>query len=247
MPRTGTTLRSFMYSLMLHGVALALFVISVEFTPETLFPRASETRIVNAVTIDEKQVQAELDRLQDIEQAKARRQEELERKLAEIEKKTAAVEKQRKTEEKRLADLAKKKEQERKEREEEQKKLAEVKKQAQELEQQRKLEVERKRKEQEEQKRAEDEEALQRQLVEEQRRLDAASLREELRVVAEYVARIQNAVKQQFNLTGLPPGLSNAMRIRTIPGGEVVQATITRSSGNGVFDSRAEIAVRRAS
>lgn len=237
MLRSATTFRSFIYSLLLHTAALALFIVSIEFTPETLFPRASETRIVNAVTVDEKQVQAELDRLQEIEKSKARKRQELERKLAEIEKKTAAAEKQRKVEEKRLADLAKKKEQEREEREEE-------------LEQQRKLEEDRKRKVQDEMKRAADEkqrkeaeEALKQRMAEE----EAEQAAQNQAIINEYARKIKSAISQEFNTTGLPPGLSCLLRIRTIPGGDVVDVRIARSSGNALFDNRAEVATKKAS
>ena len=250
MSPSATTLKSVIYSLLLHVAALILLIVSIEFAPHDVFRQPQPVSIVNAVAVDEKQVQAELDRLQEIERKKAeeekRRQEDLQKKLTEIERKTAEAEKQRKAEEKRLAELAKQKEQEQKQREAEQKKLAEVKRQKEELEKQQKQEEERKRKEEQEKKHQEAEEALKRQLAEEQQRLDEARLRQEQGIVNEFVARIRYAIQQEFNTAGLPSGLSCILEIRMIPGGEVVEARIAKSSGNGIFDRRAEVAVNKA-
>ena len=46
---------------------------------------------------------------------------------------------------------------------------------------------------------------------------------------------------------GWRPGLQCTVRVRLVPGGEVVQVTIVRSCGNPVFDRSVEAAVHRAS
>ncbi|MEX2353281.1 MAG: cell envelope integrity protein TolA, partial [Gammaproteobacteria bacterium] len=87
---------------------------------------------------------------------------------------------------------------------------------------------------------------------EERKRVEAARIaaeqdRQDQTVIGQYVGRIQAAITREFNTAGLPGGMSCVLQIRMIPGGEVVQATIIKSSGSAVFDSRAEIAVKRAS
>jgi colicin import membrane protein len=81
----------------------------------------------------------------------------------------------------------------------------------------------------------------------EQREREAEQLRQDDLLLAQYTARINAAIIQNFNLTGLPPGLSCVLRIRMVPGGEVVAVQIATSSGNPVFDQRATDAVTKAS
>jgi len=46
---------------------------------------------------------------------------------------------------------------------------------------------------------------------------------------------------------GSPTGLNAQVQIRLAPDGSVLDAQVTRSSGNAAFDRSAEVAVRRAS
>ena len=46
--------------------------------------------------------------------------------------------------------------------------------------------------------------------------------------------------------TGARKGLACTVRVRTIPGGEVVGVTIIKSSGDAIFDRSVESAVRKA-
>jgi colicin import membrane protein len=206
-----------------------------------------------------------------------RREEEIARQKAEAEKRAAEAEEKRKAEEKRLAELEQKRKEEQKAREAEEKRLAEIKKKQEEAERQRRLEEEKKRKAAEEaerlrkeaeaeKKRAEEErqrkieeekkrkaaeEAMRKQLAEEEARRKAAEAaaqaRRDASVINEYGARIKYAIQQEFNTTGLPPGLSCVLTIRMVPGGEVVSVKVVESSGSAIFDRRAEVAVSRAS
>ena len=76
--------------------------------------------------------------------------------------------------------------------------------------------------------------------AEQQARQDQAAL-------AQYTGLIIEAVASRFNRLGLPGGLSCVLRIRMLEGGQVADVAIVRSSGNALFDSRAETAVRAAS
>ena len=91
------------------------------------------------------------------------------------------------------------------------------------------------------------EEALKAQLAEEQRQLQKTQNRQDLNVINIYVGRIADSIEREFNTAGLSPGLSCIFQIRMIPGGDVVEARIIKTSGDSLFDSRAEIAVKRAS
>ena len=272
-------LRYIMYSVLLHVVAGGLLVFSLDYTPANTIKPVASPQIVKAVAVDNKQVEKELQRLQDIENDKLKKQKELERKLKELEQKKAQTEKQRKAEEKKLADAKKKKAREEANRREEQKKIARLKKEQDELEkkkqkaeeerkeaerkkreaeeERRRLEkeaAERKRKEEAERKRKEEEKRRQEEqkrreaeLAEEQRLLEAEQARQDQGIINQYGLRIRNAIEQSFNTAGLPPGLSCVLQIRMIPGGDVVEARVVKTSGNNIFDRRAETAVNKAS
>ena len=64
--------------------------------------------------------------------------------------------------------------------------------------------------------------------------------------LAAYTGLIIEAVANRFNRLGLPGGLSCVIRIRMLEGGRVADVAILKSSGNALFDSRAETAVRAA-
>jgi colicin import membrane protein len=265
-------IRSIWYSLALHIIAAALLVFSFSFT-EPVRPPHLDVSIVNAVTVDKAQVDKELQRLKQEEEKKKleekQRVEELQ-KQAEAEKKKAEdLKKQRLEEEQKLLAAQKKKEQELKLREEEQKKLAQLEKEKQELEKQKKLEEEKKAKAEAERKKAEEERKLQEKLAEEQRRLEEeekkrkdaeealraqleaeaaeAQRQQDLTMLQRITAEIAAQVKRNFNQTGLPPGLKCKVNIRLLPGGEVVNATVSQSSENEIFDRRALTAVQKAS
>jgi colicin import membrane protein len=265
--------RSIVYSVILHLLAFGLLLVSLDISPPVMQPAGSTMEIIDAVAIDSSQVEQELNRVREVEQqrvdAQARQQRELENKLNELEKKTQQAEQQRKQEELRLADLKKKQQAEEVRRKEEEQKLAEARKKQEELakteaekkrlaEEQRKkeelakAEAEKKRLEEEAQKKKLAEEARQKQEAEARAAAAAAAAsaeqdRQDQGIIGQFVGRIQGAITREFNTAGLPTGLSCILQIRMIPGGEVVEARIVKSSGNAVFDSRAELAVKRAS
>lgn len=256
--------RHILYSLLLHLAAAGLLIVSLDIAPRPIAPPPPSADVVTAVTVDSKQVDAELNRLKDRE--KQKREQELKR-LKNLQEKASQAEQQRKAEEQRLAAVKKQKQEEEKRRTQEQQKLAAIKKQQAEAEQQRKAEEEKKRKAEEERKRAEDakrkaeeeakrlaearrkaeeekkqkeaEAALQKQLADEQKQQDN-------KLLGQYVAYIQDSIRREFNIVGLPSGLSCVLVIHTIPSGDVVGVEVEQSSGNSVFDRRAETAVKKA-
>jgi len=97
------TARSTFYSIALHIAAIGLLVLSIKTTPNRAPPPIASTEIIKAVTVDNKQVERELQRLKDIDKEKQQKQKQLEKKLADLQKKANKAEKKRKTEEKKLA------------------------------------------------------------------------------------------------------------------------------------------------
>jgi len=249
------TSRSLLLSIVLHIVLGSVFILSFEFSPKPAPLLRPAVNIVKAVSVDRKQVELELKRLKDKDDAKKaevlKRQNELERKTEEVKKKLLK-------EEMKLKEIKKKKEQELKKQkakelqkkklakkqklEEEKRRKAEAEKKKQ--EELKKKEAERKRKDEEEKKRKEQEKTLQDELEAER---VAEQQQRDLSVIQKYQASIRRAIENEFNKVGLPEGLSCVIQIRMLEGGKVADFTIIQSSGNALFDNRAENAVRHAS
>lgn len=219
---------------MLHAVVLVLLLVGVEFAPQPTPRVKPQNNIVKAVAIDNKQIEAELQRFKQIEKDKANKQiakqKALEKKLTELRRITAIAEKKRKAEES-------------KKRIQEQKKLAQLKKQQQ-AEAERKRLAAQKQKQDAENKRKAAEAALQKELASEQ----AAEQRSrDQQLLNKIISDIYERVTSNFNKTGLPKGLSCTLRVRLIPGGDVIEVFIEKSSGNDIFDRRAITAVKKSS
>ena len=249
--------RHILYSLLLHLAAAGLLIVSFDIAPRPIALPPPHADVVNAVTVDSKQVDAELNRLKD--QEKQKREKELKRlqnlqdKARQAEKKRKAEEKQRTQEQQRLAALKKqqaevekqsKAAEEKKRQAEAERKRAEEAKRKAEMEAQRLADA--KRKAEEEQKQKANEEALQKQLAEEEKAHQAAQSLKDQQLLKQYVAYMRDAIRRQFNIVGLPSGLSCVLVIHTIPTGDVVGVEVEKSSGNDVFDRRAEVAVKKA-
>lgn len=243
--------KSSLLSILLHIAAALLLVLSFNFTSRQIKP-APQMNAVEAVTVDSAQVEKELQRLRDLDAAEE--QEKLEKQRV-LERQAREAETRRKTEEQRLADVKKKKEQEQKALEAEQKKVAEKKKEQEELENKRKTEAEQQRKEEEakkqaeaEQKKRQEETARQKQVAEQKAaEQKATQARADQSLMQGIIANIYQDVRNNFNISGLPPGLECVLLVRTVPGGEVVGVQISKSSGNEIFDRRAHDAVQKAS
>jgi len=66
------------------------------------------------------------------------------------------------------------------------------------------------------------------------------------------VASFSDKIRQKVERNWRPPpgniaGLACDVRVRLIPGGDVVDARVIKSSGNTVFDRSVELATRKAS
>lgn len=257
-----TTLSSSVLSLILHLVVGVLLLFSFEFTPQPKTQIRQDVNVVQAVVIDKKQVDLELERIRKIEEEKHKKEKQ---RLDELEKKANNLEERRKEEEKKLAEAKKKKEQEQKKLKEEQVRLKKLEKEKAELKKKRELE-EKKIKEAEakaEKLKAEDK-ARQQKIAEEKKvaennrrekeLADAMNAEETAKQASkdqELINRISNNIKRSiesnFNKVGLPDDLECELRVRLVPGGDVIDVTIAKSSGHDIFDRRAVNATQKAS
>lgn len=257
-----TTLSSSVLSLILHLVVGVLLLFSFEFTPQPKTQIRQDVNVVQAVVIDKKQVDLELERIRKIEEEKHKKEKQ---RLDELEKKANNLEKRRKEEEKKLAEAKKKKEQEQKKLKEEQVRLKKLEKEKAELKKKRELE-EKKIKEAEakaEKLKAEDK-ARQQKIAEEKKvaeknrrekeladAMNAEETAEQASKDQELINRISNNIKRSiesnFNKVGLPDSLECELRVRLVPGGDVIDVTIAKSSGHDIFDRRAVNATQKAS
>jgi len=257
-----TTLSSSVLSLILHLVVGVLVIFSFEFTPQPKTQIRQDVNVVQAVTVDKKQVELELARIRKIDEEKHRKEKQ---RLDELEKKTKNLEKKRKEEEKKLAEATKKKEQEQKKRKEEQLRLKKLEKEKAELKKKRELEEKkikeaeakaaklkadeaaRKKKEAEEKKVA-DRKQREKELADAMNAEEAAEQASKDQILINRIAAsMVHSIENEFNKTGLPEGLECVLRVRLVPGGNVINVTIAKSSGHDIFDRRAENATRKAS
>ena len=257
------------YAILVHIAFVVIIVFSLDWHLKPSHPQSQEN-VVQAVTVDESKVQAELEKLKAEEK---RKQQAEEAKRRAQEKKAREAKQAREREEKRLVELKKQREAEqrklkqqqakavaeaRKARELEQKKQAEaerlekLRKEKEALEQQRKEEeqrlAEQKQREEEEKRRQEEQQRLQEQMAAEQLQLEAEREKKVQSIVDQYIGYIKDKVTRNWLK---PPtareGLSCTVRVRLIPGGEVLDVQIIKGSGDPVFDDSVQKAVFKAS
>ena len=221
--------RAVVYAVLMHLVLLVLLVFSLDWTPKAIKPGTNKP--IQAQLVDPSKLKA----IEEKKQAEQRRIEDDKRKAAaEIErKKKAEQDKKRKAE----AERKKKAEQDK------QRKAEVERKKKAEQDKQRKAEAEREKKAAAEAARREAaEEALQAQLAEETAQARAES------ALSQYIPYIQDKIQRNWlRPAGSPAGLSCLILVKLIPGGEVVDAKVVRSSGDPLFDRSVETAVLKAS
>jgi colicin import membrane protein len=253
--------RAVIYAVLMHLVLLILLVFSLDWTPKAIKPGTNkpiQAQLVDSSKLqaieekkqaeqrriedDKRKAEAEIDRKKKAEQDKQRKAEAEQKKKVEQDKKRK-VEAQRKKkaeqDKKRKVDVERKK---KAEQDKKRKAEAERKKQA-EQDKKRKAETERKKQAAAEAARREAaEEALQAQLAEETAQARAES------ALSQYIPYIQDKIQRNWlRPAGSPAGMSCLILVKLIPGGEVVDAKVVRSSGDPLFDRSVETAVLKAS
>jgi colicin import membrane protein len=227
--------------------------------------KAELDKLKRAEEKKQKQEQARMDKLKRAERDSKKRRAAEEKRIAELKKKRIAAEKRRTQEQNKLAKIKKEKAALEKKREVEQKQLAELERKHK-VEQERQKQAEAKRKAAEAKHKAAE---AKRKAAEAKRKAAEARRREDERkkqlddqLAAEEAERTEAAAQGEINKyqalirqkvtrnwlkpAGARKGLACTVRVRTIPGGEVVGVTIIKSSGNAIFDRSVESAVRKA-
>ena len=215
--------KAFGYAVAVHVTLLLLLGISLRFsTRPSEPPRVVQARVVDetAKPVPEPPDTARLD---------AQRRKEAEAQAATERARQAEVKKHQEAERRQQKDAERKQQLERQKKSE-----AAEKKKAAALEKKRA----------EDKRRKEAESALQEQVAdEEKRRTDARAQGE----VERYKALIRQKVSRSWNRpTAAAKGLQCTVRVRLVAGGEVLAASVVRSSGDPVFDRSVENAVYKA-
>ncbi|PCI20713.1 MAG: protein TolA [Piscirickettsiaceae bacterium] len=241
-------------SVLFHLVLIAIFVFGFDFFDEPVQSKPI-VNVVKATVVDDSKVRAEAEKLKKFEQQKksnerkrlqklkAERQKE-EKKLADLKQKRLLekkkIETQKVEEAARLTMLKKQKAADDKRKKTElAKKKAIAKKKKVAAEKRKKTELAKKRAEQEQ---ADNLRAM----------LEAAHQEEQERMAQKAIASFSDVIRQKVERNWIQPAgdisdLSCVVRVKLIPGGDVADAQVIKSSGNGLFDRSVELATRRAS
>ncbi|MFP5349680.1 MAG: cell envelope integrity protein TolA [Gammaproteobacteria bacterium] len=236
-PRAPGRYRAFVYAVLVHLGIVGLLVVGFRFSGGEL--PLTKGKPVQAVAVEDpqKRIQEEEKR-----QAEERRKQEEARKREAAERQRA--EQARKEQEARQAEEQRRLAQKQRE-EAEKKRQAEAKRKQEEA--QRRAEAERRKQEEAERRRAAEESLKQQIAAEERARAEAARAARAASEADKYKALIRQKVSRNWNRpAGTKSGLKCVVRVRLVPGGEVLQAQVVRSSGDPVFDRSVENAVYKA-
>jgi colicin import membrane protein len=265
--------RAVAYAVLMHVGLLLLLIFSLDWTPKAIKPGSNTP--IQAELVDVSKLQAieerKLAEQRKVEEQKRKAEEALKQKaeaerqqqLKQEQARKAEAERKQKAEQdakkKAEADRRKKVDLAAKQKAEEQRKAEQAAKQKAEAERKRQAEEAAKKKAAAEKQREaeqaakekaaaeavarrEAEQALQAQLAEEQAQARAEN------ALSQYIPYIQQKIQRSWlRPAGSPAGLSCLILVKLIPGGEVVDAKVVRSSGDPLFDRSVETAVLKAS
>lgn len=251
---------SFLLSVFFHGLLIAFLVFhTVKDSKQFVVKQAPDVKkkIVNAISVDQNQVTAEIKR---IKQQRLRKEQVVQAKQRELEARADKARNNRIKEEQRLAQLkrdanllAKKR---KKQQAQEAKRLAVLKKQrSQEVKRLANLKKEQEKIKRDKEKQQEDRRKVleAKKIADEKRRLAKAQelKRKQAKVnglVNKYKALIVNAIGQNWILPDNVDRQANCkFEIKIAPGGAVISVTLLRSSGNPILDRSAQTAIYKAS
>ncbi|MFL6711581.1 MAG: cell envelope integrity protein TolA [Sulfurifustis sp.] len=234
--------RAIAYALLLHVGIVAVLVLGLRWSGS---PSVAPEQAIQAVIVEDPEKKKLEEKRRRDEEAERRLEAERKRQEAEKQKRVAEEQKrqQAEAEKRRQADAKRRQEEERRAHEEEQRQRA-----AAETERKRQEAEARKRREDDERERRAAEESLRQQLAEEERaRAASARAARAASELDKYKVLIQQKVTRNWTAVGTSPGLECQVRVRLSPGGDVLQATVTKGSGNPVFDRSVPPAVYKAS
>lgn len=249
-------------SVIFHLALVIFFVFGAELFNEKKIESKPTVNVVKATVIDESKVKAEAKKLKELEKKKKlqekKRLEDIKKKRLAEEKKIADLKKQHAEQKKKLAQQkaeeaakqAKLKQQQALKRKKEaeaeakKKKLAQAKKEKERLAKEKAAKIKAAADAKAAKEQAEREQALREQLEKEEQE-------NQKRLAEKAVASHRDLIKQKVERNWIQPpgeiaGLNCVVRVRIMPGGDVIDAQVIQSSGNAVFDRSVERATRKA-
>lgn len=249
-------------SVIFHLALVIFFVFGAELFNEKKIESKPTVNVVKATVIDESKVKAEAKKLKELEKKKKlqekKRLEDIKKKRLAEEKKIADLKKQHAEQKKKLAQQkaeeaakqAKLKQQQALKRKKEaeaeakKKKLAQAKKEKERLAKEKAAKIKAAADAKAAKEQAEREQALREQLEKEEQE-------NQKRLAEKAVASYRDLIKQKVERNWIQPpgeiaGLNCVVRVRIMPGGDVIDAQVIQSSGNAVFDRSVERATRKA-
>ena len=231
-------------AILVHVVLIGVLVISFQWTSAPA-PSQPKVDIIKAVAVDEKKIQAEVNKLKRAEARKKQRARDVERRRKREEQRLAKLRREQAAEKKRQKKL---KEQLAKERAEKQKEVERLKTERL-AEEKRLADAQAKQKRLEEQKRQQAEAAArQREIAAQEAALERERQKRLSGLRGQYIANIQNKVERNWiKPASARAGLSCQVDVKQIPGGEVINVTVTRCTGDEFFRRSVEAAVYKAS
>lgn len=250
--KIGRKIGSFFFAVLVHlgFVAMLIFSFNWNSTPEP-----QQSNVVNAVLINEKPAKApakkpsELKSKPEVEQPPP--QESAQKKLEE-QRRTEKVVQQKKREAEQLRAAQLKKDQAQKQHEEqlriEEQKLVEQKRLAEEQTKRKMEEQARKKREEDERRRREDEEELKRTMSEEEGARNQMSDRQKASLTQQWVDLVRDKVSRKWiKPDSAKPGMECKVRVQQIPGGTVINVTISCNHSDTSFQRSIIAAVNLAS
>lgn len=238
------------WAIIVHVLAFAAIGMSFKSSAPKI-SSAKQEKVIEAIAIDERKIEEEVNKLKKAEKRKKREQKNLQNKAIKAKN-------ERRKEERKLRALKKKqKEQERinkNKRVQENKQLAALEKKRKKQEQQEK-ETQKKLNKLEKQ-RQEKQAQLEKEEQQRQAKLAAKKRAAEQKKRAQYeqseVSKYKGLIRGQITRNWIFPasyqkGMKCKVLVRLIPSGDVVSVRIIQSSGNSAFDRSVEMAVNKAS
>jgi colicin import membrane protein len=239
--------RAVVYAALVHVAVAAVLIVGFDWTTP---PEAPALPPLQASVVEDPDVKRQ-------EQERERQRQESQRQIAEAERERKAEEERKRVEAQRQLDEQRRLEQQRKI-DEERKRQEEIKRKHEEErkrkdEERKKADAENKRQEmkkkEDDVRRKESLESLKQQLeAEERARADTAKSTRAATEADKYKALIRDKVSRNWiRPLGAKTGLRCVVRVRLVPGGDVLEAVVVKGSGNPVFDRSVEAAVHKAS
>lgn len=241
---------SYGVSLLLHGVLLALLVVSIHTRPAAVRSAGpTEAQPIRAVAVNAADVQAEVRRLRAEQHQQAHEDAARRRQVKEETARLAALKRQREADEakaqRQLAQLKQEQEAVAQKRAAEQKRLEQ-------LAAQRKMAQEQAQKAEQARIKRQAAQDLKRQLAAEAQRLQKEQQAAQTRANARYVAQYKDEIEAQVQSNWLRPpettqDFTCTVLVQQMPTGDVLSVQITKSCGSPVLDRSVENAVRKSS